>query len=522
MLTTFFTHQTERAEREVLVESAEAALDKSVRQLADLAGNGMRKFVEDYSWWNEMVDFVADPDPIWAEDNLEDSLEFWEVSGLWVFDPSAKLVYQLTQGGTDGMQFPLTQKELWEACQANSFPHFFRSTPLGFVEFRGAPIQPGSDDDRDSLAKGWFLVGRAWDERLFNKIAPAGTQVSLQILPIAPQRSDDSIKTSLPLVNEFGNVIAYFEVTRDRDDILRWQESGIDETLIALIFAIGSVTLLLVLLGIWIVRPVRAIDRSLREISSAPLKDLAKSPGEFGEIARLITASFEHATQLRSETEQRRETETALRQSEETLQQTLSDRAQLGLNLHDHTIQTLYASGMSLVALENRSPELPPEARTTIQQVRQNLQNTIDQLRSYIGETETTISSNSVSESVITMISFLRNTSQVQIEAEIDDLPNDLLRAEQNIHLLQILREAVTNALRHAQAKSIKVFLQVMPGSVRLRVEDDGIGLPQKTPEAASQGLLNIHKRAELAAARLEIKTRPGGGTRIDLGFNPQ
>ncbi len=454
MLTTFFTHQTERAEREVLVESAEAALDKSVRQLADLAGNGMRKFVEDYSWWNEMVDFVADPDPIWAEDNLEDSLEFWEVSGLWVFDPSAKLVYQLTQGGTDGMQFPLTQKEL--------------------------------------------------------------------ILPIAPQRSDDSIKTSLPLVNEFGNVIAYFEVTRDRDDILRWQESGIDETLIALIFAIGSVTLLLVLLGIWIVRPVRAIDRSLREISSAPLKDLAKSPGEFGEIARLITASFEHATQLRSETEQRRETETALRQSEETLQQTLSDRAQLGLNLHDHTIQTLYASGMSLVALENRSPELPPEARTTIQQVRQNLQNTIDQLRSYIGETETTISSNSVSESVITMISFLRNTSQVQIEAEIDDLPNDLLRAEQNIHLLQILREAVTNALRHAQAKSIKVFLQVMPGSVRLRVEDDGIGLPQKTPEAASQGLLNIHKRAELAAARLEIKTRPGGGTRIDLGFNPQ
>jgi signal transduction histidine kinase len=287
-----------------------------------------------------------------------------------------------------------------------------------------------------------------------------------------------------------------------------------------LAFAFGSIALILGWLGIWVVRPVRSIDQALRTHSAAPIETLSKSSSEFGEIARLIIDFFAQATDLRAETRHRQETESALRESEETLRQMLKDRTRLGLDLHDSTIQTLYASGMSLVAVENRNPQLPEESKQSIRDVRRNLQETIDELRRFIGQAETTILANSVSESIQLMITFLRNTSQVHIESEIEEIPNDRLDPKQGMHLLQVVRESVTNALRHAQAQVISVQVQVRPGLVRLRVEDDGIGLPQHTPEAPSHGMLNMHQRAELADAELEIKSRPGGGTRIDLSFH--
>lgn len=522
---TFVIHRTEQIEQAVLVESGETALGQNLEHAVQLTSEGMRTFVEDYSWWDEMVEFVSDPDPTWAEVNFEDALEFWQVAGLWVFDPSAELVYAHSDLGPAGLAFPLDQTALWETCQADPFPHFFRSTPEGMLELRGAPIQPGEDAERTSEPKGWFLVARRWDERLFQKLVPADTGVMLQIVPPTADGETASdpthLEARLPLRDESERLVAHLQARLDKNEILHWKNSGLDETTVMLVYALGSIVLLLGCLELWVFRPIREIDRALRSGTPTPILGLSRAGDEFGEISRLIIDSFTQADRLRSETQQRRDTESALRESEEALRRTLQDWSQLGLNLHDSTIQTLYASGMSLIAVENRNPDLPAETRSAIREVRRNLQTTIDELRSFIGQTETTLSDNSLSDSITTMLAFLRNTSQVQIQADIDEVPNDLLDPEQKIHLLQILRESVTNALRHAQAQTITVHLHVRPGLVRLRVEDDGIGLPRAAPESSSRGLHNIHRRAELAAAELKIKSRPGGGTRIDLDFRP-
>ncbi len=521
---TFLIHRAEESERAVLVESAESALRLNTQHWLDLADDGMSKFVEDYSWWDEMVAFIAEPDPSWAEENFDGALELWEISGLWLVDPSAQLVYQLTSRTPGGIEFPLSREELWETCRATPFPHFYKPTPHGLLELRGAPIQPGDDDERSSPARGWMLVGRMWDEPFLGSLVPPGDEVRLRIIAAteaaAKEEDPDTLRSRIALPDEQGEIVAYLDIQQDQHHILQWQDSGIDETILMLGFAFGSVIVLLIWLGTWVVRPVRSIDRALRQGSAEPIGNLAASSGEFGEIARLIADSFDQAAQLRSETEQRRETEAALRESEETLRQTLRESARLGLNLHDSTIQTLYASGMNLVAVENRSPDLPAKDRDAIKEVRKNLQATIDELRWFIGQTETSIAANSVSESINAMLAFLRNTSQVQINTEIDEIPNDLLSPAKSIHLLQILREAVTNALRHAQADVITVTVQVRSHLLRLRVEDDGVGLPEHTPEAVSRGLLNIHQRAQIAAADLKIDSRPGGGTRIDLDFH--
>ena len=84
------------------------------------------------------------------------------------------------------------------------------------------------------------------------------------------------------------------------------------------------------------------------------------------------------------------------------------------------------------------------------------------------------------------------------------------LAAEQ---LYRIAQEAVANARRHAHANVITVHLHVEPATVRLTVEDNGIGLPDAIAESDGMGLRIMQYRARLVGARLSFAAGPYGGT---------
>jgi signal transduction histidine kinase len=88
-------------------------------------------------------------------------------------------------------------------------------------------------------------------------------------------------------------------------------------------------------------------------------------------------------------------------------------------------------------------------------------------------------------------------------------------------HALQVLRvmqEALTNVLRHAGAHRVRLELALDGTTLRLRVEDDGGGLPADA-ERRGRGLANMRARAEALQAGLALGSRPGGGTRVELAW---
>jgi PAS domain S-box-containing protein len=83
------------------------------------------------------------------------------------------------------------------------------------------------------------------------------------------------------------------------------------------------------------------------------------------------------------------------------------------------------------------------------------------------------------------------------------------------IHLYRIAQEAVSNALKHGQARRIEIGLTAKGRAVILAVEDNGTGLPRKLPKRKGMGLRIMRYRAEVIGGAVLVEPYPGGGTRV-------
>ena len=84
--------------------------------------------------------------------------------------------------------------------------------------------------------------------------------------------------------------------------------------------------------------------------------------------------------------------------------------------------------------------------------------------------------------------------------------------------LYRVLQEAVTNAVKHADASRVAIILEAGTSEVRLIVEDDGKGMPAVKPGRDGTkrlGLVGMRERLALVEGRLEVETAQGGGTTL-------
>lgn len=103
---------------------------------------------------------------------------------------------------------------------------------------------------------------------------------------------------------------------------------------------------------------------------------------------------------------------------------------------------------------------------------------------------------------------------ELRVEGEPYDVPALL-----GLNLTRIAQEAVTNALKHAQASTIQVVLAYEPQDISLHISDDGCGfLPQQ--DTGGFGLMSLSQRSERIGGELQIHSQPGQGTEIWIHVN--
>lgn len=222
------------------------------------------------------------------------------------------------------------------------------------------------------------------------------------------------------------------------------------------------------------------------------------SPGSFGDeqLERMAAFADQAALALQLATSQRRVRELDI----------LTDRDRIARDLHDQVIQRLFAVGLSLqgTVVRVREPE-----------VRQRLSEAVDDLQGVIQEIRTTIFD-------------LHGTSQgpTRLRQRIDSAagqfagaglrstaqysgPLSVVDAGLADHAEAVVREAVSNAARHAQATTVTVRVRV-DDDLCIEVRDNGRGMPA---EFTASGLRNLRRRAEEMGGEFAVGTLPAGGT---------
>jgi signal transduction histidine kinase len=185
------------------------------------------------------------------------------------------------------------------------------------------------------------------------------------------------------------------------------------------------------------------------------------------------------------------------------------DRDRIGRDLHDLVIQRLFAIGLTL---ENASRLAErPEVSTRLSTAVDDIDATIKDIRRTIFELSAPPESRDLRaqlgdalEVVAPALGFLPHLSTV---GPVDAAVGDEVRG----HLLAVLREALANAARHAQASAVEIDLAV-GDEVVLSVRDDGIGYQ---PGQRRSGVRNMTERAVALGGTCSVGTRDDGGTEV-------
>jgi signal transduction histidine kinase len=190
----------------------------------------------------------------------------------------------------------------------------------------------------------------------------------------------------------------------------------------------------------------------------------------------------------------------------------LDDRDRIARDLHDRVVQRIFAVGMALQSAM-RLPELGLVVDRVGKAV-EDLDSTITEIRTTIFELGDSAIQGGLRRGVIgvaeELTPSLGSRPDVVFDGPIDtDIPQHIAD-----HLLAVLREALTNAGKHAQATKFAVTLRV-GREVTLEVADNGRGMTPLLVDRAALGLSNLRGRAEKLGGTFEIQSTQGGGTRV-------
>ncbi|MBM9510179.1 GAF domain-containing sensor histidine kinase [Actinacidiphila acididurans] len=193
-----------------------------------------------------------------------------------------------------------------------------------------------------------------------------------------------------------------------------------------------------------------------------------------------------------------------------------NDRDRIARDLHDLAIQRLFASGLTLQAALGRVADRP-EAAERIGRVVDDLDETIKIIRSTIfglGRREPRQDAG-LRAGLLAEADQAAEALGFTPTLRMSGLLDTLVPAGVAEHVLAVLREALSNAARHARATTVEVAVDVSDGWVRLRVADNGRGVDPAVTRRS--GLANARTRAEeLGGTFTMAPGRSGGGTALE------
>ncbi len=211
----------------------------------------------------------------------------------------------------------------------------------------------------------------------------------------------------------------------------------------------------------------------------------------------------------------------AQRQAEQIL--LMEERATIARELHDSLAQALSYLKIQVALLKRSVKNLPDEkaiaqANQVIAELDTGLSAAYTQLRELLTTFRLTIKEGSFGQALQEMVETLNEQTTAEITLK-NRLSSTELDAHQQVHLLQLIREATLNAIKHAQADHIHIQCLDCDGKVTVTVSDDGVGFEHQDEKINHYGMTIMQERAARLHADLQIEASINKGCTVKLEF---
>jgi two-component system nitrate/nitrite sensor histidine kinase NarQ len=202
----------------------------------------------------------------------------------------------------------------------------------------------------------------------------------------------------------------------------------------------------------------------------------------------------------------------------------LEERAVIARELHDSIGQLLsfLKIQVSLLRKSLGNSCRSPEVESQLMEINEGVSTAYVQLRELLSTFRLTIKEPNLSQAIEVMLEQLRHQTNIDIQLNYT-LSAHLLEAKQHIHILQLIREATLNAIKHAKPAHIVVDCQLTEnGMITISICDDGIGVTHLAERDQHFGIGIMHERANKLNGIVSFNSNPLGGTTVTLSFPPQ
>ncbi len=196
------------------------------------------------------------------------------------------------------------------------------------------------------------------------------------------------------------------------------------------------------------------------------------------------------------------------------------ERGIIARELHDSLAQSLSYLKIQATRLAAAlgDPSDPAAPRAVLEEMREGINSAYRQLRELLTTFRLKMDDRGLGRALEATVEEFRTRGAVTIALD-NRLPSALLTANEEIHVLQIVREALSNVIRHANARHATVALRQSEGVIEVEVEDDGCGIGPQQARAAHYGMTIMRERAASLDGSLAVTVASGGGTRVRLRF---
>ncbi len=202
------------------------------------------------------------------------------------------------------------------------------------------------------------------------------------------------------------------------------------------------------------------------------------------------------------------------------------ERAAIARDLHDSLAQSLSYGKIQVSRLQpllrNDQPWESMEIDSIVQELRSNLNMAYRQLRELITTCRLTMNGRNLDQALEDSVEEFGKRSGIAFE--LDNRAIGIpLKAEEEMQVLHIVREALSNIVRHSHARHAAVRLFASADDVfTVCINDDGTGVPTNPSDEPHHGIMIMQERAHRLGGDFALENSAGGGTRLSVNFVPE